>query len=237
MKKRGARRRKLKRARASRQTPIRHVRKKTVKKHARLKARRSQQNLMPPRQAVVRAQELAFQLLIAIDRGALVHRFLRWYANECDRPGRISNPGRYRELVETIRREAFLALALQVEEESAQRLVGRSGAAANPAQAGLIKLFHDEFYIALGRSLDFSGEEFREFCRDIEVYRSLQGSRRVQPRRASSAPTGPFVDRCGFLLDSPLLSQGRQAAAKLESDLRATASGVIRKVFSRRSFL
>lgn len=190
---------------------------------------------MPPRQAVVRAQELAFQLLVAIDRGALVHRFLRWYANECGRPGRISNPGRYRELVETIRREAFLALALQVEEESTQRLGRHSAGGENSAQSELVKLFHDEFYIALGRSLDFSDDEFREFCRDIEVYRGLQESRPAQSRRANSVPIGPFVDRCGFLLDSPLLSQGRQAAAKFESELHATASSVLRRVFSRRS--
>lgn len=182
----------------------------------------------------MRAQEAAFQLLVAIDRGALVHRFLRWYANECGRPGRISNPGRYRELVETIRREAFLKIALQVENEAALRLSQRSARAATPAQTELIKLFHDEFYTALGRSLDLSEEELREFCRDIEVYRGLQESRPTQSRRATSAPIGPFVDRCGFLLDSPLLSQGRQAAAKFESELHATASSVIRKVFSRR---
>jgi hypothetical protein len=190
---------------------------------------------MPPRQVAVRAQELAFQLLVAIDRGALVHRFLRWYASVRGRPGRISNPGRYHELVETIRREAFLALALQAEEEGAERLGGRSAQKRSTSQAELIKLFRDEFYLALGRSLDFSGEQFGEFCRDLELYRTLRRDERAKSRSSVSVPAGPFVDRCGFLLDSPLLDQGRRAAAKFESELRATGSNVVRKVFSRRS--
>jgi hypothetical protein len=191
---------------------------------------------MPARQVAVRAQETAFQLLVAVDRGGIIHRFLRWYANERKRPGRISNPGRYHELVETIRREAFLVLALQVDANAAQRLSVRSATRMSPAQSELVNLFREEFYVALGRSLDFSNEEFNDFCRDLDVYRELlHRVRGSQPRSSSfSSPSGPFVDRCGFLLDSPMLDQGRQAAAKFESELHATASSVIRKVFSRR---
>lgn len=200
--------------------------------------RRARAPLMPPRQAAVRAQETAFQLLVAVDRGGIIHRFLRWYANEGKRPGRIASPGRYRELVETIRRESFLVLALQVEADAQQRLGARPGEKASLAQSQLQDLFREEFYAALGRSLDFSDDEFNEFCRDIEVYRELLKHKRSSSSRASrfSAPAGPFVDRCGFLLDSPMLDQGRRAAAKFESELHATASAVLRKVFSRRSY-
>jgi hypothetical protein len=192
---------------------------------------------MAARQVAVRAQETAFQLLIAVDHGGLIHRFLRRYADERKRPGRISNPGRYRELVETIRRESFLVLALQVDADAPQRLGVRSAGKMNPTQSELVDLFRREFYVALGRSLDFSNEDFHEFRRDLDVYRKLlhrvPGS---QPRAgAFSLPAGPFVDRCGFLLDSPMLDQGRQAAAKFETELRATASSVLRKVFSRRA--
>ncbi|MGC1106576.1 MAG: hypothetical protein WA876_08560 [Candidatus Acidiferrales bacterium] len=191
---------------------------------------------MAPRQVAVRAQETAFQLLVAVDRGGMIHRFLRWYASERKRPGRIANPGRYRELVETIRHEAFLVLALQVDAEAPQRLGTRSPEKMNPAQFELVNLFREEFYVALGRSLDFSGDEFNDFCRDLDLYRRLRG-RGSQPRaKAFSAPAGPFVDRCGFLLDSPMLDQGRRAAAKLESELHATASSVIKKVFARRTY-
>lgn len=200
--------------------------------------RRHGRALMPPRQVAVRAQETAFQLLVAVDRGGIVHRFLRWYANEGKRPGRIANPGRYRELVETIRRESFLVLALQVEADACRRLGGGPDEKTSTARAQLQGLFREEFYVALGRSLDFSDEEFNDFCRDIEVYRDLLKQKRGSPVRANalSSPAGPFVDRCGFLLDSPMLDQGRRAAAKFESELHATASSVLRKVFSRRSY-
>lgn len=199
---------------------------------------RSHAPLIPPRQVAVRAQETAFQLLVAVDRGGIIHRFLRWYANEGKRPGRIANPGRYRELVETIRRESFIVLALQVEADSKQRLGARPCEKTSSAQAQLQDLFREEFYVALGRSLDFSDHEFNEFCRDIEVYRGLLTQKRGSSARANafSAPSGPFVDRCGFLLDSPMLDQGRRAAAKFESELHVTASSVLRKVFARRSY-
>lgn len=193
---------------------------------------------MAPRQVAVRAQETAFQLLVAVDRGGMIHRFLRWYASERKRPGRIANPWRYRELVETIRREAFLVLALQVEAEAPHRLGTRSPEKMSPAQSELVSLFHDEFYVALGRSLDFSGDDFNDFCRDLDLYRSLLGRTRSSQTRRNlvSAPAGPFVDRCGFLLDSPMLDEGRRAAAKFESELHTTASAVLRKVFSRRTY-
>ncbi|HKF53075.1 MAG TPA: hypothetical protein VKB26_12245 [Candidatus Acidoferrales bacterium] len=193
---------------------------------------------MPPRQVAVRAQETAFQLLVAVDRGGIIHRFLRRYADEGKRPGRIANPGRYRELVETIRRESFIVLAMQVEADAQVRLRAKPGERTSSAQVQLQDLFREEFYVALGRSLDFSDEDFNEFCRDIEVYRELLKNKRGTSSRgnAFSAPAGPFVDRCGFLLDSPMLDQGRRAAAKFESELRATASSVLRKVFARRSY-
>lgn len=193
---------------------------------------------MAPRQAAVRAQETAFHLLASVDRGEIIPNFLRWYASERKRPGRIANPGRYRELVETIRRESFLVLVLQIEADAPQRLGARSLEKMTSAQTELINLFREEFYVAIGRSLDFSDEEFSDFCRDLELYRSLLHHARSPHLQTKplSAPTGPFVDRCGFLLDSPMLDEGRRAAAKFELELRAIASSVIRKVFSHRSY-
>lgn len=190
-----------------------------------------------PRQVAVRAQEIAFHLTIAIDRGEIVPKFLRRYALEKKRPGRIADPGRFRELVDTIRRESFLVLALQIESEAQRRFASRAGPQTGAEQFDLAKLFRDEFYAALRRCLDYSTEDFAEFSRDLGVYRSLRSHARASthPRaRSLSAPRGPFVDRCGFLLDAPMLDQSRQAAAQFESELEALASGVLKKVLSRR---
>ena len=107
---------------------------------------------LTPRQVAVRAQETASQLVAALDGGALVPKFLRWYVNEKKRPGRTSDPQRYRDLVETIRREALLVLALQIEFQSPESLGIRPKQRLNPAQSRMVRLFREEFYDALGRS-------------------------------------------------------------------------------------
>jgi hypothetical protein len=193
--------------------------------------------LLRPRQVAIRAQETAFSLLAALDRGGLVPAFLRRYAIENQRPGRIANPPRYRELLETVRREALLVLALQIDGEIPQRLGVRVPQKITPAQQELVDLFREEFYVALGRSLNWSDEEFQGFCNDLEVYRSLRAAvaRSSRHRKGSSAPAGPFADRCGFLIDAPMLDQGRRAAARFEAELIATASRILRKIISQRS--
>ncbi|HVB35992.1 MAG TPA: hypothetical protein VND42_02035 [Candidatus Acidoferrales bacterium] len=191
---------------------------------------------LTPRQIAVRAQEAASELCAALDRGALVQKFLRSYVSEEKRPGRISEPQRYRDLVETIRREALLVLALQVESQAPQSLGIRPGQRVTPAQSSLVKLFRDEFYAALGRRLGGSEGDFEDFRRDIDLFRKLYADvpRRSKRNRAVVPPKGPFVDRCGLLLDAPMLDQARHAAAKFETELVAAASAVVKKVFSRR---
>ena len=123
------------------------------------------------RQVAVRAQEAASQLLAALDREGLVAQFLRTYAQEAKRPGRTADPQRYRELMETIRREALLVCVLQTEEEFPRRLGVGPAAKSTRAQAELVRLFREEFFVALGRSLDWDQKEFESFCRDLELYR------------------------------------------------------------------
>src|ERR1700722_17653778 len=68
-----------------------------------------------PRELVVRAREAAFFLLAALDHNEMVQRFLDMYAAEYRRPGRADQPVAYREQLQTIRREAILAMTLRVE--------------------------------------------------------------------------------------------------------------------------
>ena len=68
-----------------------------------------------PRELVIRAREAATLLLGTLDRNEMVQRFLDMYAAENRRPGRADQPGHYREQLETIRREAILAMVLRTE--------------------------------------------------------------------------------------------------------------------------
>ena len=213
-----------------------------------------------PREIVVRARESAALLLAALDRDEMVARFLDVYAAEHRRPGRADYPYLYREQLARIRREAILAMVLRLEASLPARLKvritvrgaarprrakkGRRAAArsAKPKRAGLelafpfLDLFREEFFVALGQSLDWTDDDAEEFWRDFGLYEKLSA---IEPRRfsgkAASAPgSGPFVDRVAILLDPSLMDQARRAAGRFELELRAAADRVLRKVFSRR---
>jgi hypothetical protein len=190
---------------------------------------------LTPRQVAVRGQEMAAQLVSALHREGLVTRFLNSYAKDAKRPGRTANPERYRELSDAIRREALLVLVLEVESEIPGRLGTTARRRLTPAQSELAALFHKELFYSLGRSLKWDEREFDAFCRDLGLYRKLYANSPRSPkiRNARTSPSGPFVDRCGILLDPAMLDLARQAAAKFEAELVTAASAKLRKVFSR----
>ena len=212
-----------------------------------------------PRELVIRAREAAIVLLRTLDRDEMVQRFLDIYAAEHRRPGRADHPGHYREQLETIRREAILAMVLRIEAALPKRLnvhvpvrSPRPPRTANrKSQAPgsrkpmrrrdswefdipVLDLFREEFFTALGQALEWTQRDAEEFWHDLELYEKL---RSAQPRSARSArliPTGPFVDRVAFLLDPSLMEQARRAAAKFESELDEAADRILRTVLSRR---
>ncbi len=63
----------------------------------------------------MRAREAAAMLLATLDRNEMVQRFLDMYAAEFRRPGRADQPAFYREQLQTIRREAILAMVMRIE--------------------------------------------------------------------------------------------------------------------------
>ena len=214
-----------------------------------------------PRELVVRAREAAALLLATLDHNEMVQRFLDIYAAENRRPGRADQPSHYREQLETIRREAILAMVLRIQSALPTRLkisvtvrdtgrhVGReskkgrrAAKAKKTRKAGLdlaiplLDLFREEFFVALGQALQWSDADAREFWRDLEVYERLSGTepRRRATRAGRAFASGPFVDRTGLLLDPSLMEQARRAAGKFQIELDAAADRVLRRVFSRR---
>jgi hypothetical protein len=214
-----------------------------------------------PRELVVRAREAAALLLATLDHDELVPRFLDIYAAENRRPGRADQPAHYREQLETIRREAILAMVLRVQSALPTRLkvrVTMQGAARRPGKKSkkgkktrktrkarratlelaipLLDLFREEFFVALSQALQWSEADAKEFWRDLELYENLAGREpRRQPGRTTRAiASGPFVDRTALLLDPSLMEQARRAAGKFQLELNAAAERVLRNVFSRR---
>ena len=81
-----------------------------------------------PRQIVVRAQEAAHLLLATLDHEAYVPHFLLAYANDHDRPGLITQPMLYRDVMGSIRRESILAMVIHLDSVLPRRLGLEAGA-------------------------------------------------------------------------------------------------------------
>lgn len=207
----------------------------------------------------MRAREAAIVLLRTLDRDEMVPRFLDMYAAEHRRPGRADHPGHYREQLETIRREAILAMVLRIEAALPKRLnvhvpvrsprPAKSGQRKGKARARkparrrevwefdipILDLFREEFFTALGQALEWTQRDAEDFWRDLELYERLRaGESRRLGRSSRLVPAGPFVDRVAFLLDPSLMEQARRVAGKFETELDAAADRVLRTVLSRR---
>ena len=213
-----------------------------------------------PRELVVRAREAAAILLATLDRNEMVARFLDMYAAENRRPGRADQPAFYRDQLQTIRREAILATVLRIEAALPARLKvsvtvrgaksprrktkGKKGGGSRSEKRKadlelaipFLDLFREEFFVALGQSLDWTDEDAREFWHDLELYEKLSApeSGRQYGRATRVRASGPFVDRVALLLDPSLMEQARQAAGKFQVELNEAADRVLRKIFSRR---
>jgi hypothetical protein len=217
-----------------------------------------------PRELVIRARETAGVLLATIDRNEMVARFLDMYAAENRRPGRADQPVFYREQLQMIRRESILAAVLRIEAALPSRLkvhvtvrgVARRAAKKTKGKKGkksarsvtrkrktgldiaipFLDLFREEFFVALGQSLDWTDDDAQAFWRDLELCGRLaaRDTGRMGGRSARATASGPFVDRVALLLDPSLMEQARRAAGKFQLELNAAADRVLRKVFSRR---
>jgi hypothetical protein len=214
-----------------------------------------------PRELVVRAREAAARLLATLDHNEMVPRFLDMYAAENRRPGRADQPAHYRDQLETIRREALLAMVLRAEaalptrlkvhvtvRETKRRMTYKRGKKSAKARRSkkknarkpgldlaipLLDLFREEFFVALGQALRWTDEDAQAFWHDLELYESLAANEPRRPARRAIA-SGPFVDRTALLLDPSLMEQARRAAGKFQLELNASADRVLRGVFSRR---
>src|SRR5271155_6235922 len=164
-----------------------------------------------PRELAVRAREAAALLLASLDRNEMVQRFLDMYAAEYRRAGRADQPAHYREQLETIRREAILAMVLRIEaalptrlkvsvsvrdttrrkkpKSKKQKKGAKKRKARKPAlelAIPLLDLFREEFFVALGQWLRWSDDDANEFWYDLELYEKLSGRQHVEagkPRR------------------------------------------------------
>jgi hypothetical protein len=101
------------------------------------------------------------------------------------------------------------------------------------AEIEALNLFRQEFFAALGQALRWTQPDFEEFARDYDLYEKA-GAHAANAARATKAVAGPFVDRCGLLIDPSMLEQARRAAGKFEAQLRAATQAAMKRVFAAR---
>jgi hypothetical protein len=216
-----------------------------------------------PRELVIRAREAATLLLATLDKNEMVPRFLDMYAAENRRPGRADQPARYREQLETIRREAILAMVLRTEAalptklkvhvvvrsaktRTSSRAKLKKGKKGAKAKAKKKKARRSGIELAIPL-LDLFREEFfvaigqalRWTDEDAQSFwhdlELYETLSANEPRRQTRRviASGPFVDRTALLLDPSLMEQARRAAGKFQVDLDSAADRVLRATFSR----
>jgi hypothetical protein len=215
---------------------------------------------LTPRQLVVRSRELAALLLRSLERDRLVSQFVDTYAVEFERACCTAYAGQYREIVANIRRESLLAMTVWMERELPRFLYSgrrrkhpvaaksvRGKSAAKPckqvpevsleAQEGLM-IFCDQFLEALTQAMEWPPPEAGEFQRDLSLYRKLMAGKleswpnKPAGRQLSAHVEGPFVDRCGVLLDPSMLDKSRLAAARFQNQLHVATQAAMNKIFS-----
>jgi hypothetical protein len=179
------------------------------------------------------AATLAQRLSEALLKERVVPRFVDSYVVEHGRYGLQVHAGLYRDLLGLIQREALLAASARAVE-----IVTNGGAAQGNKKPVAMKrqeakLFRQKYVAALTRQQKWNFSDALDFQSDLQMYEEIL-KRAGAPKRARKsfeAANHPFVDRCGFVLDSSFLEQARLAASRALGDLEKLTAQITEEVF------
>jgi hypothetical protein len=173
-----------------------------------------------------RAALLAERLCEALLRERLVPRFVDSYVVEHGRYGLQVHAGFYRDLLTLLQREALLAASAQAMEIVCKGSGTREDRKFAPMTRKDAASFRQKFLAALTRQQHWNFSTALDFQSDLQMYENILA--RARPPRRSRKPfevaNHPFVDRCGFLLDSSFLENARLAASRALMDLETLAT-------------
>ncbi len=127
---------------------------------------------------------------------------------------------------------------------AASKAESKRSAPSRDLPAQLAQQFLAEFLSTIIEAHPWSPEDALQFRADFDLYRRLsrQYASAVQPRRFATSRKlaavvgGPFVDRCGVLLDPSLFDAARRASARFEEQLHLRAGTILKSVFARRRY-
>ena len=163
-----------------------------------------------------RASMLAQRLSESLVRDRVVPRFVDSYVVEHGRYGLQEHAGLNRDLLALIQREALHATSACALDLVTRPAGARDERQFEPMSRKDVSPFRQKFLAALARQQQWNAGAALEFQSDLQMYEAILSKAAQERRRRKpfEAANHPFVDRCGFLLDSSFLENARLAASR-----------------------
>ena len=175
--------------------------------------------------------EIARSISEALIRERIVPRFVDSYVVENGRQALQVHASLYRDLLVLLQREALVAVSVRALEIVCKETPMQTGSRSRPRLMSRrdASLFRRKFLAALARQQGWTAGDALDFQRDLQLYEELIARAAAATRRNRKpfeVANHPFVDRCGFLLDSSFMEKARLAASKTLTELENLAAQI-----------
>ncbi len=165
----------------------------------------------------------------ALLRERIIPRFVDSYVVEHGRHSLQVHAVLYRDLQNLLQREALLTVTARALEIVTRGLHADDDRKAKPMTRQEAAAFRQKFLAGLTRHQRWNVSDALDFQSDLKMYEDLiaRAASSRRPRKPFEAANHPFVDRCGFVLDSSFLEKARLAASRTLKDLEALSAQIV----------
>jgi hypothetical protein len=165
----------------------------------------------------------------ALLRERTIPRFVDSYVVEHGRHSLQVHAVLYRDLLNLLQREALLTVTARALEIVTRGLHTEDDRKAKPMTRQEASAFRQKFLSGLTRHQRWNVSDALDFQSDLKMYEDLiaRAASSRRPRKAFEAANHPFVDRCGFVLDSSFLEKARLAASRTLKDLETLSAQIV----------
>ena len=193
----------------------------------------SKSNSPPADLAALLPQRLSEALL----RERIIPHFVDSYVVEHGRHSLQVHAVLYRDLLNLLQREALLTVVARTLEIVTRGLPAEDDRKAKPMTRQEASAFRQKFLAGLTRHQRWNVSDALDFQSDLKMYEDLiaRAASSRRPRKAFEAANHPFVDRCGFVLDSSFLEKARLAASRTLKSLEGLSAQIVESTRSEMS--